>query len=60
MADSLVNGHTCITAKESVVQKTGMEVMDTNVTKRVRNTVAIASAAEVSKSCHHQLIQCHV
>lgn len=54
MADSSVNGHTCTTAKESVVQKTGMEVTDTNVTKKVRNTVAIASPHEVSKSCHHQ------
>jgi hypothetical protein len=43
-----VNGHTCTTAKESVVQKTGMEVTDTNVTNAVKPTVAIAST-EVGK-----------
>ena len=38
-----MNGHTCITALESVVQGTGMEVMDTDVMDAVKLTVAIAS-----------------
>ena len=37
-----MNGLTCTTALESVVQKTGMEAMATNVTGAVKLTVATA------------------
>ena len=44
---SLVNGTTCIIAKESVVQETEMEAMVISVTKEVKLTVATASLNDV-------------
>ena len=43
LVDSLVKGHTCTTAKESVVPETEMEAMGINVMERVKLTVAIVS-----------------